>query len=286
MLRIIHKAETPSLSTDHKCFSCISKIIRLANRHTGARFVLDMKKTFKADGNLASMYSALNFNLNKSENILSIFPRKACSLKVKTHQDMFGYFSTWEEELENTFQSGGTKVFAFDPFEYEKFNDYLFYDAFRQDWKRKLPYHYKTDIKDFLRKLFRNASEHSNTKSPIFISSAYDGEMLKFTMTDCGEGFFNVFRKVDDEVLNESEAVCLALNGLGVKNGATSGSLKLLGDYCIENNGELFVVSGGASVLYKKDGFHQSGWLPGAFRGSIINLSVRIELPEFLLAAA
>lgn len=284
-MRIVHKSDEGKLSTNPQFFSSVSRIIRLANPHEDAKMVFDMKKASKADGNLTSVYAALNFNLNKSRNSLRILPRKACGTNVGLQKDLFGYFSTWENEIERTFESGATRVYAFDPHDYDRFNDYLFHEAFRKDWKRILPCHYKWDIKGFLRELFCNASEHSNSNSPIFISSAYDGEMLRFTIIDCGEGFFSVFSKITD-IVNDGHAISWAMNGVSVKGDGGKSSLKSLGDYCTANEGELYIISGGASVLYDKEGFHRLSWLPGAFRGSIINLSVKIKLPEFLAEAA
>jgi len=285
-MRIVHKSDQIKLSTNRESFSCISKIIRLANKEFGSKMVFDLKKTKKADGNLKSVYAALDYNLRKSRNTLRILPKKSKALNVELKKDMFGYYTQWEHEIEATFCSGGTKVYAFDPFDYWKFNEYLLFEAFRADWKRIIPCYYKTEIKDFLRNLFRNASEHSNSHSPIFIASAYDGEMLRFTIIDCGQGFLKSIDSTGQCAVNESEAIGLALLGYTSKDTDGSNTLRLLGQYCSENNGDLLVVSGGSSVSFDKNGFHNSAWLPGAFRGSIINFSVKIKLPEFLSFAA
>jgi hypothetical protein len=187
--------------------------------------------------------------------------------------------------MEETFCSGATGVFAFDRNDCFAFNDYLFHDAFRKDWKRILPNHYMTQAKAFLKALFKNASEHGKSHDPIFVCSAYADDMLRFTIIDCGEGFQKPFSQVITEIDNEGQAISMAMSGYSVKQKSTS-TLNKLGQYCQENNGELLIVSGSASVSYDKDGFHKVVWLPGAFRGSIINFSVKVELPEFLQLAA
>ena len=284
-MRVVHKSESERITTDEKGFSVIGRITRLANKYNGAKLVFDMKKTRSIHGNLATVYAALGVTFSKTNNQFRILPRKACGTDIVLKKDMFGYFSGWERHLEETFCSGATNVFAFDRSDADAFKDYLFYDAFRKDWKRILPNHYKTEAKIFLKRLFQNATEHGNSHEPIFVSSAYDGDMLRFTIVDCGDGFRKPFSQVISEIENEGQAISMAMSGYSVKK-ESKGTLKNLGNYCTENNGELFIVSGSASVLYDKDGFHKVVWLPGAFRGSIINFCVKIELPEFLRQAA
>lgn len=275
-MRISYKAQNQYLGTRHESFSSLSRIIQAANKHYGSTMVFDLKNTYRADGNLASVYAALSYMLSKSNNSLTIIPKKAISKKILLSRDLLGYRSSWEELLELTFWSGGTKVHAFDPHDYDKFSDYLFYDAFAPEWKGVLPVHIKRSVKSFLKELFQNASEHSKSASPIFISSSYRGKMLRFTIVDCGEGFLRQIMKVDDEVITEEQAIKWAMLGKSVKGPSGSSILELLGDYCIENEGELLIVSGCASVAYNNGGiFHFP--LPAPFRGTIINLSVKVN---------
>ena len=285
-MRIVYKSEASNLTTDPKSFSAVSRVVRLANKHTGAKLVLDMKKVLKFDGNLNSVYAALNFNLNRSRNTLRILPEKGKGTDIKLGKDMFGYYSTWECMMEETFKSGSTRVYAFDLHDYYSFNDYLLHSAFRKDWKRRIPYDYILSIKQFLRDLFQNASEHSNSDSPIFVSSSFDGENLRFTMIDCGRGFLESVGKNSETIVNEVQAIEYALDDHKQRAEGKLRSLRLLGDYCVKNNGDLLIISGGAAVVYDKNGFHESAWMPGAFRGAAVNLSIKVEVPEFLLAAA
>jgi hypothetical protein len=284
-MRVVHKSESERITTDEKGFSAIGRITRLGNKYNGVKLVVDMKKIQSLHGNLTTVYAAMALTFSKSNNQFRILPRKACGTDVVLNKDMFGYISGWERHLEETFCSGATSVFAFDRNDVYAFNGYLLHDAFRKDWKRILPYHYKLEAKEFLKGLFTNAAEHGNSDEPIFICSAYDGDMLRFTMVDCGDGFQKQFSKVISEIDNEGQAISMAMSGYSVKP-ESKGTLKNLGDYCKENNGELLIVSGSAAVSYDKDGFHKVVWLPGAFRGSIINFCVKIELPEFLRQAA
>ena len=91
-----------------------------------------------------------------------------------------------------------------------------------------------------------------------------------------------------DEIINEGMAIYKAMGGLSVKGKCPnrSCSLLLVGEYCNENRGELFVISGATTVRYDTRGFHRTGQIPAPFRGSIINFSVKIALPEFLAEAA
>ncbi len=284
-MRVVHKSGFEKITTDEKGFSVIGRITTFGNKYKGAKLVCDMKQIQAIHGNLSTVYAAMSLTFRKSNNQLRILPRKSCGADVILTQDLFGYVSGWERHLETTFKSGATNVFAFDRNAIDAFKDYLLHEVFRKDWKRILPYHYKLEAKAFLKELFKNADEHGNSQDPIFVCSAYDGEMLRFTMVDCGSGFQKQFSKVISEIDNEGQAISMAMSGYSVKN-ESKATLKNLGDYCAENNGELFIVSGSASVLYDKEGFHKVVWLPGAFRGSIINFSIKIQLPEFLRQVA
>lgn len=287
-MRVVYKSNEPVLSINQEGFSELSWIIRTANKYSGGKIVFDMKRTSKMVGSFVGVCSALQVNLTKRRNALRILPRKACGVDVDLQKDLFGYFSSWEHEMENTFRSGATKVFAFDPHDYEAFKEYLLFDAFRKDWKGKIPYHYKLEVKSLLRELFRNASEHSNANSPIFFCLAYDGQMLNVIVVDCGEGFLKKLSQVDDEIINEGMAISKAMGGISAKGKSPERSCSLLwvGEYCHENGGELFVISGATTVRYDTRGFHRTAQIPAPFRGSIINFSVKITLPQFLLEAA
>lgn len=279
-MRIIHKANDP-IETDHKGFSSISRMLSLANRHSAVKMVLNLKKILKANGNLASLYAALSYSLERSSNRLAIWPQTGCSLTVNHHKDLFGSCGRWDSDLESVFQSGASRVVAFDRHEYDRFNDYLLLEAFRVDWKGVLPYHYKLDVKDLLRKLYRNASEHSNGEGPIFISSSYCHDMLRFTLVDCGHGFKKNISSVNEESCSEGDAIRWAFNGNSVKGEGKSATLKCVGQYCTDNGGELLVVSGATSVRFCNKGLHRERLLPAPFRGSIVNLSVKINRMVF-----
>lgn len=281
MLRVIHKVENRTISASHKGFSVVSRVLRLVNKYKGARLIQNLKATIKVDGNLMGFYGALSYLMGMSNNSLTIWAKKGCSLTLDCQKDLFGYYGGWDAKFEEAFKSGATRLFAFNRHDYDGFNHYLLFHAFRKDWKNVIPYHYKLDVKAHLRQLFRNASEHSNVETPIFISSSYSDDTLRFTIVDCGEGFLKRVRVAEEKTASQSEAIFWALNGNSVKGSRVTSSLRSLGEYCVNNNGELFVVSGCASVLYNIDGFHQFGILPGPLRGSMICLSVGIKRMVF-----
>lgn len=281
MLRIIHKVDSRVISADHKGFSVVSRVLRLVNKYKGARLVQNLKATIKVDGNMMSFYAALNFLIGMSSNSLTIWAKKGCSITLDCQRDLFGYYGGWDAKFEEAFNSGATRLFAFNKHDFYGFNHYLLFHAFRKDWKGVIPCHYKSDVKTHLRQLFRNASEHSNLETPIFISSSYSEDILRFTIVDCGEGFLKRVREAEEKTVSQSEAIFWAMDGNSVKNHQATGSLKALGDYCSSNNGELFIVSGCASVLYNRDGFHQFGLLPGPLKGSMISFSVGIKRMVF-----
>lgn len=284
-MRVVHKSGNERIATDEKGFYSFARLIQMVNRYRGAKLVLDMKKVKSFDGNLATVYAAMALTFHKSKNQFRILPRKACGTDVAIRRDLFGYSYGWERHMEETFRSGATDVFAFDRTDADAFKDYLLHDVFRKDWKAVIPCHYKSQAKEFLRELFTNAGEHGGSDEPVSTCTAYDGDMLRITMVDCGQGFHRGFSEVIPEIENEGQAISWAMSGFSVKRHSNS-TLKYLGDYCTDNRGELLIVSGSASVLYDKEGFHKVVWLPGAFRGSIISFSIKIDLPEFLRQAA
>lgn len=275
-MRVTCRANTPYLNTSHQSFEEISRIIQSSNMYHNSKMIFDMRQASRADGNLASVYAAMSHYLKKSNNSLFLGPKDYQKIKVAFNKDLLGYYSTWEEFLENVFWSGGTKVQAFDPGDYIGFKTYLLNGAFRSDWKGKLPVNLKLEIKKFLRSLYHNASIHSRRDEPIFISSSFRDQMLRFTIVDCGEGFLKRVKRVDSTVITERQAIRWAFRGNSVDSVRRKETLKQLGEFCLANGGELIVVSGCASVTFGKNGHHESHPLPAPFRGSIINLSVRV----------
>lgn len=280
-MRITCRANTQYLSTSHQSFEEISRIIQSSNMYHNSKMVFDMRQASRADGNLASVYAAMSYYLKKSNNSLFLGPKDYQSIKVALNKDLLGYYCTWEEFLENVFWSGGTKVHAFDPGDYTTFKSYLLNGAFRSDWKGLLPVALKLEVKRFLRSLYHNASIHGKRNEPIFISSSFRDQMLRFTIVDCGEGFLKRVKKADDSVITERQAIRWAFRGNSVDADRRKGTLKQLGEFCIANGGELIVVSGCASVTFGKNGHHESHPLPAPFRGTIINLSVKIDSRNF-----
>lgn len=59
-------------------------------------------------------------------------------------------------------------------------------------------------MKAFVRELFKNTTEHSNTQESIFVSSFCDGNRLHFTIVDCKYGFQKQFSKTIPVLHNSS----------------------------------------------------------------------------------
>lgn len=265
------------LSTGFESFDSISKIFIKAHSHKKTKVTFNLDRVSRNEANLSSVCAAVSFMLEKSQNTLDIGPRKFGYNKVRFAKDLLGYHCTSSAFLGLTKWTGGTPVHIFDQEDQARFAHYLLNSAFRKDWKSDIPVHYEFRIKKFLKELFKNAVDHMEHKEPIFISSSFKNGYLRFTIADCGWGFLKQIKKVDENVISDKEAISWALSGKSVKGLDRSRTLKTLGDYCLGNGGSLIVVSGNYSVKYGKHQEHEYNQLAAPFRGSIINLSIKIH---------
>ncbi len=280
-MRINCANQISSLSTTYESFDSISKIYQAANSRSNTKLTFDLERASHGDANLAAVCASVSFILSKSGNTLDLGPRKHGFNKVKMSKDLFGFRISSYAFLRLSFWTGGTEVRIFESGNFIAFNDYLIQEAFRKDWKRHIPGHYLTDVKRFLRELYKNCTEHMNSNDPIFVASSFKNGNLSFTIADCGSGFLRQVTEVDDEVITEQRAITWALDGKSIKRMSGDGSLNQLGDYCWFNEGSLLVVSGNSSVEYKEDGNHICKKLSSPMRGSIISFSIKVVMPEF-----
>lgn len=66
----------------------------------------------------------------------------------------------------------------------------------------------------------------------MFVSASFKQGVLKFTVTDCGQGFLRKINAVDDEVVTDKQAIRWAMNGQSVKGHRhDKGTLRELGNY-------------------------------------------------------
>ena len=280
-MRVTCKTELPSLSTTHQAFDTLAKIYFEANSRSNTKMTFNLEKASHGDANISAVCASIGFVLGKSQNSLDIGPRKHGYNKVKLAKDMFGYRCSYAFQR-FTFHSNGSEVKVIEPNRELEFRSYLIEDAIRPDWRKFIPVHYWVDVKDFLLKLYRNCSDHSNTDDPIFISSSFKNNVLTFTIADCGSGFLKQVRNVRDGIASEAQAIAWAMNGSSVKGDDYSRTLKELGDYCWFNEGSLLVVSGNSSVEYKENGVHEVQKLTSPIRGAVINFSIKIEKSELI----
>lgn len=275
-MRVTCKNELPSLSTTHQAFDSLAKIYSEANTRTNTKMTFNLEKASHGDANISAVCASIGFVLGKSQNTLEIGPRKHGYNKVTLAKDMFGYRCSYSFQR-LTFHSNGTEVSILEPGMYIDFGKYLLNDAIRQEWRKSIPVHYWIDVREFLLKLYRNCTEHSDCSDPIFFAASFKNKMLTFTIADCGFGFLKQVNKVRDEVITEKQAINWALNGASVKGNGSGGTLKELGDFCWFNEGSLFIVSGNTSVEYSENGVHEVRKLSSPIRGAVVNFSIRIE---------
>lgn len=275
-MRVTCKTELPSLSTTYKAFDSLARIYAEANSRTNTKMTFNLERASHGDGNISAVCASIGFVLNKSQNTLDIGPRKHGYNKVRLFKDMFGYRCSHAFQR-LTFYSNGTEVRVFEPGMDIEFGEYLVNEVIRHDWRTSIPVHYWPEVKEFLRRLYHNCTEHMDCDDPVFFSSSFRNSILTFTIADCGSGFLKQVNKVDDEVITEKQAIVWAMRGNSVKNNVSGGTLKQLGDYCWFNEGSLLVVSGSASVEYRENGIHEVQKLSSPIRGAVINFSIKID---------
>ncbi len=274
-MRVTCKTELPSLSTTHKTFDTLASIYNVANSRSNTKMTFNLEKASHGDANISAVCASIGFVLNKSQNTLDIGPRKHGYNKVKLDKDLFGYRCSHAFQR-LTFHSHGTEVRIFEPNMEMDFKNYLVRDAIRPDWRKLIPVHYWSDVKEFLLKLYHNCTEHMDCNDPVFFSSSFKNNVLTFTVADCGDGFLKQVCKVDKDVVTEKQSIVWAMRGNSVKGNGFGGILNELGDYCWFNEGSLLVVSGNASVEYRENGLHEIQKLSSPIRGAVINFSIKI----------
>lgn len=270
-MTISHVSTIEDFVTSHESFLAMSTILIKAQRAVNSNIILHLPNASKGDGNLASIFAAMNHFLAQSNNLLIILPKKYRSYRGPFFPDIFRV--TTSRFLSKDFWHGGTEVCSFEPCKYFEFATYLENKAFQYS---QLAPSMVDQLKFFLFHLFENASHHGDSTNPIFICSSCRNGLLKFTLADCGQGFFKRIKQLDSEIINEEEAIISALRGNCYSESHKSGCLKSLKSYCVGNNGFLIVISGSTSVTVEKENEFKMRTLPGPFRGAIISLSIKI----------
>lgn len=283
-MRINYISKLERVETNHEGFFEISQIMNFVRSYSNTKVVFNLANTTSMDGNMASVYAAMSYYLSKSENSLAIKTKHEKRLPLCYRNDLLGNHVNWGEFLKHRFWSCGTAVWGFSKEEFFRFNHYLITEAFDPGW-RDIPVEIKQDVKLHLRRLFKNASEHCEENSPIFISSSFKERMLKFTIVDCGQGFYRNLSKKNEEIINEQEAIMWALHG-GSHKDRPGGKLRSLRKFCNYNLGSLLIASGYSTVGINEEGWISYGELAAPFRGSIISFSIYVPKPDLIQLAA
>lgn len=269
---ISHSSKLEDLTTSYESLMAISTLMLKAHKAINSYIILHLPNANKGDGNLASIFAAINYLLTKSNNLLIILPKRYSSYRGPYFADIFRV--TTSRFLLLSFWDGGSKVYSFEPYKYLEFATYLEIKAFN-DYS-----HIRRSVVDklkfFLFHLFENASHHGYSSDPIFICSSCRNSILKFTITNCGQGFFKNISQFNSKIINEEEAIILALEGNFSSGTHASGCLNSLMIFCIENGGSLIIVSGSALVKAENVNRFSVHSLPGPFRGAIISLSIKV----------
>lgn len=283
-MRIYYNSKLKQLETNHEGFAEITQIMNTVRQYSCTKVVFDLANTQTLDGSMASVYAAMSYYLSKSNNSLSIQTKNDNRLPLFYKYDLLGSQVNWGIFLKFRFWNGGTAVRGFTREEYFRFNHYLITEAFDNQWW-DISVEMKQNIKRHLRRLFKNASEHCEENAPIFISSSFKDRMLKFTLVDCGPGFYKNIAAKDGQVVNEQQAIMWALEGRSSKN-RPGGKLRSLRKFCNYNLGNLLIASGYATVGISEEGEMSFGELVAPFRGSIISFAVYVPKPNLIEIAA
>lgn len=283
-MRINYSSTLKHVETNHEGFSEISQIMNCIRAYSNTKVVFNLCNTLSMDGSMASVYAAMSYYLSKSENSLSIKTRNEKRLPLTYRNDLLGKQVNWGEFLKHRFWNGGTPVKGFSRNDFFRFEHYLIKEAFDPCW-RDVPVLIKQAVKLHLRRLFKNASEHCDDESPIFISSSFRERMLRFTIVDCGHGFLKGIKERNDDLINEQHAIMWAVYG-GSCKGRPAGKLRALRKFCSFHLGSLLIASGYSTVGMDEEGNVSYGELVAPFRGSIVSFSLYVPKPDLIQLAA
>lgn len=280
-MRVTYQQKQPYLKINHCTFDTLSKLA-LVNQFSDSTVTFNLEKASYGDGNLSAVLAAVGYTLKSRNNKLDLGPRKFGYNRVRVEEDLFGYRCSTFEFSGLTKWSGATPVCIIKADNQLMLNDYLIHSLIRQDWKSRISVKTTQKIKCFMKRLYLNVVQHAGSDSPMFVSASFKQGVLKFTVTDCGQGFLRKINAVDDEVVTDKQAIRWAMNGQSVKGHRHhKGTLRELGNYCKGNGGYLHVVSGDCSVEFESKGKYSVARLDVPFRGTIINFAIRVKPIKF-----
>lgn len=86
---ISHSSKLEDLTTSYESLMAISTLMLKAHKAINSYIILHLPNANKGDGNLASIFAAINYLLTKSNNLLIILPKRYSSYRGPYFADIF-----------------------------------------------------------------------------------------------------------------------------------------------------------------------------------------------------
>ena len=270
---------TDKISTDYSGYNQLGRFYNFCLKRSNTTLTLDFKNIEWFDGNMCSLFLAMIYSLQKSNNLN--FETEYITIREKFDILFRNGFLKDSKDIPDDRQSA-VPVMAFNCSDKEEFCDYIENKLLSH---RGMPDHLdealKEKIFDDLLEVFCNTNHHANTIEPFFVGGQYYPKLgcLKFTMVDLGDGFLpRVYAATRGLINSHLDSIIWALEGnstkLTLENTPGSLGIKSMNKYCIDNKGIMQIISGNGfwSSDYANTIFEGGRVISEPFRGTTINL--------------
>lgn len=241
------------IHTDPKGIQQLLDFYFTAKQYNNCWFSLDFENLEWIDANLSSDLLLYCYNLKKYNKLKFFIDYSILKGNLNVlNRNGFAYYVVENKENFKPDDNRETviPIKAFKPENADSFADYIENVFLKQRGLDKINKASKDKIKSSYFEIFDNVGIHANTKAPIICCGQHfpvAGE-LKFTLTDYGDGFL---KKIAEHTLNEikngADAITWAVKGGSTKPDSIKGGngLRKIMLYCLQNGGELSIVSDG-----------------------------------------
>ena len=267
------------IDTSFSGYKKLLEFYRTCRDHTNQMVHIDFYELEWIDANNSALFEAILYKLSKENGLMFSSDLEFLQAKFEV---LFrnGFLKTGEKVEDHKRSTVPSK--SFDCKDKNGVCKYITEELMNHRGMPNLDSKTKEMIEDDLIEIFCNASYHSNTTDPIFVSGQYypGQSLLKFTMVDLGDGFLPKINDVTKgKVTTSLEAIKWALEGNSSKlvKERTPGGLGIsrINAYMTQNNGHLEIITGDGhwSSTYKGTIFEGGRTIEGlTLPGTTINL--------------
>jgi hypothetical protein len=268
------------IRSDYQGICSLMNFYSEARKYSNTDLIIDCYDLLFIDANLTALLNAIDYKLNKLNNI---------SLKTdfKFLTTKFGvlFRNGWLEDENFIIEDVQKTTIPCSKFTISEEVQFVLYikEKLLKHRGMKISENLRLRIETDLIEIYNNICTHSKSNDPFFVSGQYYPklECFKFTIVDLGVGFLEpIYRYTNGKVKSHIDAIKWALNG----NSTTGESLAGLGlqsiyEYSQTHFGDMQIYSGNAFWGTNIENRRTEGFklLKIDFQGSMINLFFKFK---------